>query len=103
MIELWWTLEQDEVISPSLTRLESSPDQPGIVSFSITSNIAPIPVGPNFRKRSRTEAASRAELITGAATSAGQVFPIARPYTTLFNLTFSGLVLVDPLNRLEGI
>ena len=46
---------------------------------------------------------SRAELITGAATSAGQVFPIARPYTTLFNLTFTGLVLVDPLNRLEGI
>jgi len=46
---------------------------------------------------------ARAELITGMVTSAGQVFPIARPYTALFNLTFSGLVLVDPLNRLEGI
>lgn len=99
---MWWTLEDEEIISPSLTR-SNSRDQPGIVSFSVTSTIAPRPVGPNFRQRSRTEALARAELITGAATSAGQVFPLARPYTTLFNLTFLGLVTVDPLNRLEGI
>jgi hypothetical protein len=102
VIELWWTLEEDEPITPTYVK-PSSRDQPGIVSFSVTSTISPRPVGPNFRKRSRTEAYARAELITGMATSAGQVFPIARPYTTLFNLTFSGLVLVDPLNLLEGI
>ena len=37
------------------------------------------------------------------ATAIGQAFPLARPYTTLFNLTTMGLIVVDPLNRLEGI
>jgi hypothetical protein len=100
VIELWWALEDDEVISPSLTRT-SSLDQPGIVSFTVTSTIAPRPVGPNFRKRTAMEAAERAKPFTATASTAGKLFPIAAPYTTLFNLTFTGLVVLDPLNRLE--
>ena len=37
------------------------------------------------------------------ATALGQTFPIARPYTTLFNATALGLIMLDPLNRLEGM
>jgi hypothetical protein len=94
--------EEEELVSRRMMML-SPKDQPATVSFSVTSTLTPRPADPTWRKRSRTEAMARAELITGMVTSAGQVFPIARPYTTLFNLTFSGLVLVDPLNRLEGI
>jgi len=102
VIELWWALEEDELAGPSYATLNSR-DQPGIVSFSVTSSVAPRPVGPNFRKRSRTEALERGLFITEPMTALGQTFPLARPYTTLFNATFTGLVIVDPLNRLEGI
>ena len=94
--------EEEEPI-PRRMMIPSPQDQPATVSFSVTSTLTPRPADPSSRKRSRTEALARAELITGMATSAGQVFPLARPYTTLFNLTFLGLVTVDPLNRLEGI
>lgn len=35
------------------------------------------------------------------AKTIGEVFLPARPYTTLFSLTFTALVVVDPLDRLE--
>lgn len=51
-------------------------------------------------KRTKWEALQRGSDIMSLAKTIGQ-FPIAKPYSLLFNATFVGLVAIDPLNRLE--
>lgn len=100
---MWWTLEEDEAISPPSYALTNSRDQVGTIAFTITSDASPRPLGSTVRKRTRFEALERASPVLELSTALGQSFPLARPYTTLFNASFATLVLVDPLNRLEGL
>lgn len=102
VIEMYSIFEEEEMAMRRMI-LPSPRVQPSIVSFTVTSTIAPRSVEPTSRKRTRFEAYERASPVLELSTALGQSFPLARPYTTLFNATFAGLTLVDPLNRLEGI
>ena len=75
----------------------------GGVSFTITSTLAPYSSPPKKtqEKRSRLEALDRSAKVLGLAGEVGDIFPAARPYTSLFQGVTIGLIVVDPLDRLE--
>ena len=96
-----WLLLEDEEVLVNYQPQSSSPlpvalSVPGI-SPSSSSTARDI----TQRKRSRIEAFQRGGDTMSVAKTIGQVFLPARPYTTLFSLTFTSLVVVDPLDRLE--
>ena len=103
--------EQDEEILRRMM-MPAPMDRPGIVSFSVTSTITPRQAGPTKRKRTKAEALKRIEslpdftLLGEAAYFAptskiGRI--VARPLAiySIAKAGATGLILLDPLNRLE--
>jgi len=66
---------------------------------SITSNISP--VQPPDRARSKLEAIDRASSRLAGINRAFRGIPFFRPYVLGLNVLTYGLILVDPLDRLE--
>jgi hypothetical protein len=95
----WWTLEDEDVFSFNFGRPPTSSPLPVTNSVPGTSST---PARGNMpgTKRTKWEALQRGSDIMSLAKTIGQ-FPIAKPYSLLFNATFVGLVAIDPLNRLE--
>ena len=74
---------------------------PSIVAVgSITSDIS-TPRGPQLVKRSKGDAIIRAEDKLSKVNRTLRGIPIVRPYVLGLNLLTYGLILVDPLDRLE--
>lgn len=55
---------------------------------------------PTLEKRSKFEAAQRAESILSETNRIGRI-PFFRPYLIGLNLLTYGLIIIDPLDRLE--
>ena len=55
---------------------------------------------PTLVKRTKFEAAQRAQSILGRTNRIGRI-PFVRPYLVGLNILTYGLILVDPLDRLE--
>jgi len=61
------------------------------------------PRSPELQQRRTVgEALERVMLPLEALTEAGKAFPLTRPYTKLLTGLTYGLILLDPLDRLEG-
>lgn len=65
---------------------------------SITSDISN--VEPSFRQRTKFEAAQRAQSLLRPTNRIGRI-PFFRPYIYALNALTYGLILIDPLDRLE--
>ena len=74
---------------------------PSMVTIgSITSDIS-TPRGPQLVKRSKGDAIIRAEDKLSKVNRTLRGIPIVRPYVLGLNLLTYGLILIDPLDRLE--
>ena len=95
--------EEDDVEMPYRRFGREPVSSGGGVSFTVTSTLAPFSSPPKKTKRKRTkfEALSRVGEPLGTAGSMGRNVPFLRPYAKALQWITVGLILTDPLDRLE--
>lgn len=82
--------------------IQHLPDSARRFSTSTTSRLTYYEPSPSTRKRTVGEALARAQSQGSPLWKFGKRFPFTKPYAyALQGLTY-GLILVDPLDRLEG-
>jgi hypothetical protein len=93
--------EEDEIF-PRMMMPARSPAPLKVLNTSTTSRLTYYEAGPSTRKRTVGEALIRAGEKGSPLWRATKRVPFLKPYAYLLQGLTYGLILVDPLDRLEG-